>query len=103
MQFLLQAKWGIEVLHDQSKYMYYICVIYILHTYYICIVCIVYGTSVTTANNTYPYRTYVKIMLSYGKDAKKSHLSGALYQKDDAGQFENLGLGALMLMTFRAA
>ena len=51
------------------------------------------GTSVTAANNTYPYRAYLETMLSYGKDAKKSHLSGALYQKDDAGQFENLALG----------
>ena len=34
------------------------------------------GTQVTTSTNTYPYRAMIETLLSYGDDAKTSHLSG---------------------------
>ena len=39
-------------------------------------------TLVTSANNTYAYRTYLETLLSYGPAAKQSHLTGALFYKD---------------------
>lgn len=52
---------------------------------------------VTPASNTYPYRTYLENLLSYGKDAKNSFLTSELYYRDtpgklDAAQNENTGL-----------
>ena len=39
------------------------------------------GTSVTAANDTYPYRAFMETLLSYGEDAKNSQLTSALYYK----------------------
>ena len=39
-------------------------------------------TVITPSENTYPYRAYIEATLSYGEEAKKGHLSAALYVKD---------------------
>ena len=46
-------------------------------------------TLVTSSNNTYAYRSYLETILSYGKAAKTSQLTSALYYKDNAGHFED--------------
>ena len=46
-------------------------------------------TLVTASNNTYAYRSYLETILSYGKAAKSSQLTSALYYKDKAGHFED--------------
>jgi len=52
------------------------------------------GTLVTTASDTYGYRAYIETLLSYGRDAKQTQLTGALYHKDEAGKFDELNLEA---------
>ena len=48
------------------------------------------GTPVTTASDMYAYRAYIETLLSYGSDAKKSQLTGCLFRKDKAGEFDKL-------------
>src|SRR6267154_1115913 len=43
------------------------------------------GTLITSSNNTYPYRAYIETLLIYGRDAKRSQLTSALYYKDEGG------------------
>ena len=43
---------------------------------------------VTSTNNTYTYRDYLKTLLSYSPAAKKSPLTSLLYFKDTAGQLD---------------
>ena len=50
------------------------------------------GTLVTTASDTYGYRAYIETLLSYGEDAKKTHLTSSLYYKDEAEKFDSLDL-----------
>ena len=45
-------------------------------------------TLITSTNNTYPYRSYLETLLSYGHDAKTTQLTGALFYKDEAGRFD---------------
>ena len=40
-------------------------------------------TMITSSNNTYPYRALLEALLSFGKGAKKSHLTSALWFKDE--------------------
>ena len=40
------------------------------------------GTQVTISTNTYPYRAMIETLLSYGADAKQSHLTSALFCAD---------------------
>jgi hypothetical protein len=47
------------------------------------------GTLVTQSQNTYPYRSMIETLLSYGQDSKKSHLTSSLFYKDDAGCFDS--------------
>jgi hypothetical protein len=44
---------------------------------------------ITSTNNTYAYRAYIETLLSYGTEAKSTHLTSALYYKDDAGKMED--------------
>ena len=44
---------------------------------------------VTTNGNTYPYRSYIETLLSYGAEAKESHLSSALWITDTAGHMDS--------------
>ena len=47
------------------------------------------GTQITDSNNTYAYRAYIEDVLSYGGEAKNSHLTCALFYKDEAGKMES--------------
>lgn len=46
-------------------------------------------TLITASENTYPYRAYLEATLNHGEEAKKSHLSAALYYYDTATFFED--------------
>jgi len=46
------------------------------------------GTLISSSTNTYPYRSMLETLLSYGEDAKKSQLSAELLYKYDAGNME---------------
>jgi len=46
------------------------------------------GTLISSSTNTYPYRSMLETLLSFGEDAKKSQLSAELFYKDDAGNME---------------
>jgi len=48
------------------------------------------GTLITSSTNTYPYRAMLETLLSYGRDAKKSQLTSALYYKDTAGNMDSI-------------
>jgi len=50
------------------------------------------GTLVTTATDTYGYRSYIETLLSYGDDAKKTQLTSSLFHKDEAGKFDSTHL-----------
>lgn len=55
---------------------------------------------ITDGSPTYAYRAYLETLLSYGREAKKTQLQGALFFKDtpsqmeDVTQTQNLGLKA---------
>ena len=40
-------------------------------------------TMITSSNNTYPYRALLEALLSFGEEAKKTHLTSALWYKDE--------------------
>ena len=46
------------------------------------------GTQITSSTNTYPYRAMIETLLSYGRDAKESQLTSALFVKDVAGKMD---------------
>lgn len=48
------------------------------------------GTQITDSSNTYSYRSYIEDLLSFGSEAKKSHLTCALFYKDEAGKMESV-------------
>ena len=43
---------------------------------------------VTPSENTYPYRAYIETMLNYGREAKQSYLTGALWYRDSTNHFD---------------
>ena len=45
---------------------------------------------ISPSTNTYPYRAYLETLLSYGGEAKRGHLTSALWYKDTAGKFDVL-------------
>ena len=45
-------------------------------------------TLVTPSSNTYPFRTYVDTVLSYGAEAKNTKLTSQLWYKDTAGHMD---------------
>ena len=45
---------------------------------------------VTPSENTYPYRAYIESTLNYGREAKTTHLTSALYYQDTANHLESL-------------
>ena len=49
-------------------------------------------TLITSSKNTYPYRTILETLLSYGEDAKKTQLTSGLYYKDAARQMDTVAL-----------
>ena len=46
------------------------------------------GTLITNSSNTYPYRSYLENLLSYGPAAKSSQLTSELFYKDEAGKMD---------------
>ena len=46
------------------------------------------GTFVTPSTNTYPYRAYIKTLLSHGAEAKNSQLTSVLWYKHTAGHMD---------------
>lgn len=62
-------------------------------------------TLISPSENTYPYRAYIEAALNYGKDAKRSHLTAALFHRDSSNHFddtegnENSGLKVRRLAT----
>ena len=48
------------------------------------------GSLITSSTNTYPYRAMLETLLSYGRDAKTSQLTSAMYYKDTAGNMDSL-------------
>ncbi|KAK7095801.1 hypothetical protein V1264_005166 [Littorina saxatilis] len=45
-------------------------------------------TLVTNSENTYPYRAYLEATLNYGREAKKSHLTSAMYYRDSSNHLD---------------
>ena len=43
---------------------------------------------VTPSSTSYPYRAYIQTVLNFSKDAKTSHLTSALFYKDQAEQMD---------------
>ena len=46
---------------------------------------------ISSSTPTYSYRAMIETLLSYGKEAKESHLTSALFYKDTPGNMEALG------------
>ena len=44
---------------------------------------------VTSSTNTYAYRAYLETLLSYGPDAKESHLTASMWYKDTSGHMDD--------------
>ena len=47
------------------------------------------GINLSCHDNLYPYKTYLETLLTYGHDAKFSHLTTSHFVKDTPHQFEN--------------
>ncbi|XP_071950809.1 uncharacterized protein F54H12.2-like [Antedon mediterranea] len=43
---------------------------------------------ITPSTNTYSYRALIETLLTYGSDAKNTHLTGGLFHKDTAGKMD---------------
>jgi len=52
------------------------------------------GTLISSSTNTYPYRSMLETLLSYGEDAKKSQLTSELFYKDEAGNMDETVIAA---------
>ncbi len=48
------------------------------------------GKLVTPSTNNYPYKSYISTLLSYGREAKLSQLTSALWYKDTPGHMDAL-------------
>jgi hypothetical protein len=44
---------------------------------------------ITPSSNTYAYKSYLETLLTYGPDAKKTHLEQSLFFKDEAGKLDD--------------
>ena len=52
--------------------------------------------NLTVSNHLYPYKAYLETLLSYGNDAKKSHLTTSIFSQDTAycyDETEGLNIG----------
>ena len=56
-----------------------------LHTLWIQVDVYLNGLLVTQSNNNYPYRAYIKNLLSFGQEAKKSQFSALLWHRNTSG------------------
>ena len=48
------------------------------------------GVLLSQSSNTYPFRSYIETLLSFGEEAKKSQLSSLLQYQDTASRFDSL-------------
>ena len=48
------------------------------------------GRTISDGSSTYPYRAYRETLLSYGEEAKSTHLTSSLFYKDAAGKMDEL-------------
>ena len=46
------------------------------------------GNVISSSTNTYSYRAFIETMLNYGKEAKKSHLTMGLFEKDTSSHMD---------------
>ncbi|PVD35060.1 hypothetical protein C0Q70_06341 [Pomacea canaliculata] len=46
-------------------------------------------TLITSSDNTYPYRAYLEATLNFGSEAKKGHMTAALYYRDSANHLDD--------------
>ena len=60
-----------------------------LHTLWSQIDVYLNGSLVTQSNNNYPYRAYIKNLLSFGQEAKTSQLSALLWYRNTGGYFDS--------------
>jgi len=51
------------------------------------------GALITSSTNSYPYRSVLETLLSYGEDAKTSQLTSALFYRDQAGVMGSIESG----------
>lgn len=51
------------------------------------------GKTITSSTNTYAYRAMIETLLDYGKPAKESQLTAALFYKDTAGHMDDTNVG----------
>ena len=63
---------------------------YWLHSLFSQVDVLLNDTLVTPSENTYPYRAYIESTLNYGREAKTTHLTTALYYQDTASHLESL-------------
>ena len=48
------------------------------------------GVNLSSQDNLYPYKAYLETLLTYGHDAKFSHLTTSHFAKDSAGYFDDV-------------
>ena len=46
-------------------------------------------TLITASDNTYPFRAYIEATLNYGREAKKSQLTSAMYYRDSSNHLDD--------------
>ena len=46
-------------------------------------------TLITSSENTYPYRAYLEATLNYGEEAKRGHMTAALFYKDTPNSIDD--------------
>ena len=63
---------------------------YWLHSLFSQVDVLLNDTLVTPSENTYPYRAYIESTLNYGREAKTTHLTTALYYQDTTSFLESL-------------
>ena len=44
--------------------------------------------TISDGSSTYPYQAYLETLLSYGEEAKSTHLTSSLFYKDTAGKMD---------------
>ena len=46
------------------------------------------GRTISDGSSTYPYQAYLETLLSFGEEAKSTHLTSFLFNKDTAGKMD---------------
>lgn len=61
---------------------------YFLHSLFSQVDVSLNDTLITPSENTYPYRAYLEATLNYGEEAKKGHLTAALFYSDTSNHID---------------